>query len=100
MNPIATTVFLFSLAFYIRKTGVYYYILLFIDALDTILLYANVIYHREFTDFMTVSTITGVSKVSQGLTGSSLALASWGDVLLMNQPGYSFLSASRYHPFF
>ena len=81
VNPIATTVFLFSLAFYIRKTGVYYYILLFIDALDTILLYANVIYHREFTDFMTVSTITGVSKVSQGLTGSSLALASWGDVL-------------------
>ncbi|AQY70186.1 sulfatase, alkaline phosphatase superfamily,membrane-bound [Lactiplantibacillus plantarum] len=81
VNPIATMVFLFSLAFYIRKTGVYYYILLFIDALDTILLYANVIYHREFTDFMTVSTITGVSKVSQGLTGSSLALASWGDVL-------------------
>ncbi|WP_048000289.1 LTA synthase family protein [Lactiplantibacillus herbarum] len=80
VNPIATTVFFFSLAFYIRKTNVYYYILLFIDALETVLLYANVIYHREFTDFMTVSTITGYSKVSQGLTGSSLALASWYDL--------------------
>jgi len=80
VNPIATTVFFFSLAFYIRKTNVYYYILLLIDALETVLLYANVIYHREFTDFMTVSTITGYSKVSQGLTGSSLALASWSDV--------------------
>jgi len=79
VNPIATTVFFFSLAFYIRKTNVYYYILLLIDALETVLLYANVIYHREFTDFMTVSTITGYSKVSQGLTGSSLALASWSD---------------------
>ncbi|WP_338208715.1 LTA synthase family protein [Lactiplantibacillus paraxiangfangensis] len=81
VNPIAITVFLFSLAFYIRKTGYYYYILLLIDALDTVLLYANVIYYREFTDFMTVSTITGYSKVNQGLTGSSLALTNWYDFI-------------------
>jgi len=74
VNPIAITVFLFGLALFIRKTGFYYYILLLIDALDTVLLYANVIYYREFTDFMTVSTITGYSKVSQGLTGSSQRL--------------------------
>lgn len=81
VNPIATTVFLFSLAMYIRKTGFYYYILLLIDALDTVLLYANVIYYREFTDFMTVSTVTGYSKVNQGLTGSSLALTNWYDFI-------------------
>jgi len=81
VNPIAITVFLFGLALFIRKTGFYYYILLLIDALDTVLLYANVIYYREFTDFMTVSTITGYSKVSQGLTGSSLALVNWYDWL-------------------
>lgn len=81
VNPVATTVFLFSLAFYIRKTGYFYYILLLIDALNTVLLYANVIYHREFTDFMTVSTMTGYSKVNQGLTGSSLALTNWYDFI-------------------
>jgi len=81
VNPLAITVFLFGLALFIRKTGFYYYLLLLIDALDTVLLYANVIYYREFTDFMTVSTITGYSKVSQGLTGSSLALVNWYDWL-------------------
>ncbi len=81
VNPIATTVLLFSLALYIRKTGFYYYILLLIDALNTVLLYANVIYYREFTDFMTVSTVTGYSKVNQGLTGSSLALTNWYDFI-------------------
>lgn len=81
VNPLATTVFLFSLALYIRKTGFYYYILLLIDALNTVLMYANVIYYREFTDFMTVSTMTGVSKVNQGLTGSSFALTNWYDWL-------------------
>ncbi|AVK60889.1 alkaline phosphatase [Lactobacillus sp. CBA3605] len=81
VNPLATTVFLFSLALYIRKTGFYYYILLLIDALNTVLMYANVIYYREFTDFMTVSTITGYSKVNQGLTGSSLALTNWYDFI-------------------
>lgn len=81
VNPLAITVFLFSLAFYIRKTGFYYYLLLLIDALNTVLLYANVIYYREFTDFMTVSTVTGYSKVNQGLTGSSLALMKGYDLI-------------------
>jgi len=81
VNPLATSIFLLSLALYIRKTGFYYYILLLIDALNTVLLYANVIYYREFTDFMTVSTMTGASKVSQGLTGSSFALTNWYDWL-------------------
>ncbi|VDG33072.1 alkaline phosphatase [Lactobacillus sp.] [Lactiplantibacillus mudanjiangensis] len=81
VNPIAITVFLFGLALYIRKTGFYYYLLLLIDTLNTVILYANIIYYREFTDFMTVSTVTGYSKVSQGLTGSSLALVHWYDWL-------------------
>ncbi len=52
-----------------------------LDIANTLLLYLNVIYYREFTDFMTIATMmTGYSKVNQGLSGSSLALTNFHDV--------------------
>src|SRR5699024_7730437 len=41
---------------------------------NTALLMFNVIYYREFTDFMTIITIFVYSTVSQGLSGRSFAL--------------------------
>ncbi len=79
-NPIATTVILFSLALYVRPTRLFYTSALVIDILNTVLLYLNVIYYREFTDFMTVSTMLGYNKVNQGLSGSSMALTSIHDI--------------------
>lgn len=46
------------------------------------LLIANVIYYREFTDFMTMNVILGASSVSEGLGASSLSLLKTPDVLL------------------
>ena len=89
INPIATTMLLFGLAMYIKSSRLFYPIILLIDGLNTLLLYLNVIYYREFTDFMTVSTMTGYSKVNQGLSGSSLALTMphdvfyWLDIVLV-----------------
>lgn len=79
-NPIATTVILFSLALYVRPTRLFYTSALVLDILNTVLLYLNVIYYREFTDFMTVSTMLGYNKVNQGLSGSSMALTSIHDI--------------------
>ena len=70
INPLATTIFLFSLAFYFKRSRFFYPVLMGLDILNTLLLYLNVIYYREFTDFMTVATMTGYSKVNQGLSGS------------------------------
>lgn len=81
LNPLATTFFMFSLAFYFKRSRFFYPVLMGIDALNTLLLYLNVIYYREFTDFMTIATMTGYSKVNQGLSGSSLALTNIHDVL-------------------
>ena len=81
LNPIATTVLLFGLALYLKRARFFYPFLFLIDILNTLLLYINVIYFREFTDFMTVSTVLGYSKVDQGLSGSSLALTSPHDIL-------------------
>lgn len=81
INPLATTGLLFGLAIYLRKARLFYPIIIIIDIANTVLLYLNVIYYREFTDFMTISTMTGYSKVNQGLSGSSLALTNIHDVL-------------------
>nr|WP_252893065.1 LTA synthase family protein [Lentilactobacillus otakiensis] len=81
INPLATTTLLLSIALYFKKSRFFYPLALLISILNTVLLYLNVIYFREFTDFMTVSTMTGYSKVNQGLSGSSLALTNVHDIL-------------------
>lgn len=80
INPLGTTPLLFGLAFYFKRSRFFYPVLMGIDIANTLLLYLNVIYYREFTDFMTIATMTGYSKVNQGLSGSSLALTNLHDV--------------------
>lgn len=80
INPLGTTLLLFGLAFYFKRSRFFYPVLMGIDIANTLLLYLNVIYYREFTDFMTITTMTGYSKVNQGLSGSSLALTNLHDV--------------------
>lgn len=79
INPLGTTLLLFGLAFYFKRSRFFYPVLMGIDIANTLLLYLNVIYYREFTDFMTIATMTGYSKVNQGLSGSSLALTNLHD---------------------
>lgn len=80
INPLGTTLLLFGLAFYFKRSRFFYPVLMGIDIANTLLLYLNVIYYREFTDFMTIATMTGYSKVNQGLSGSSLALTNLHDI--------------------
>ncbi|KRN29258.1 hypothetical protein IV38_GL000140 [Lactobacillus selangorensis] len=74
INPIATTLFLLSFAMYIKRPWVSYITLLLIFTANTALLYFNVIYYRQFTDFLTINTIMGYDKVSAGLGKSTLSL--------------------------
>ena len=79
-NPLATTALIYSIAFYFKRARFFYPVIMGLDIANTLLLYLNVIYYREFTDFMTIATMTGYSKVNQGLSGSSLALTNFHDV--------------------
>lgn len=81
INPIATTLLFFCLSLYIKKPKPALAILLIIDILNTLLLYLNIIFYREFTDFITVKSVLGFSKVSQGLSGSSFSLMKPHDVI-------------------
>lgn len=80
-NPIATTLFLLSFALYIKRTKTMYIVLLTISFLATLLLFSNVVYYREFSDYITISTILGSGKVSSGLGESALRLFRFTDIL-------------------
>lgn len=83
VNPIGTSLILLSIAMYVRKTKRAYITAGIIYLLLNILLIANVLYYREFTDFMTITTVMGVSKVSQGLGASSLNMLQPRDLVLV-----------------
>lgn len=67
INPIASTMFLLSIALYVRRSKASYITMMVIYALASFLLFANVVYYREFTDFITVNTFLGAGKVASGL---------------------------------
>ena len=83
VNPLATTLLLLGIALYIKRTIPSYIFMGLIYIANTALLMFNVIYYREFTDFMTINTIFGYSTVSQGLSGSSFALLKPQDIIIV-----------------
>lgn len=95
INPFATSMILLSLALYIKDTKKSGYFMLLMYFIISLLLYANVLYYREFADFMTLSTIMGNlgleggSNVSFGLITSFFVMlriwdaAYWLDFILL-----------------
>lgn len=81
INPIATTLFLLSIALYVRRTKPAYITMMVIYFAMSMLLFANVSYYREFTDFITINTMLGAGKVASGLGESALRLFRPYDVL-------------------
>ncbi|MGM0239920.1 LTA synthase family protein [Enterococcus sp. AZ103] len=83
INPFATTMFLLSIALYIRRPKAAYRTMIVIYALATLLLFSNVVYYREFTDFITINTMLGAGKVASGLGESAIRLFRPYDFIFM-----------------
>lgn len=81
INPIATTMLFLSIFLFIRRTGAAYVTGYLIYLLLSILLFANVVYYQEFTDFLTIDTILGAGKVASGLGESAIRLFRPHDIL-------------------
>ncbi|AUI70835.1 LTA synthase family protein [Companilactobacillus alimentarius] len=81
INPIATTLVLLSIALYITRSKPSYIVMGIIYLLESALLYGNVLYYREFSDFLSFNTIAGASKVSKGLGGSAAGLVQGHDFI-------------------
>lgn len=89
INPIATTLLLLGIALYVRRTKASYITMMIIYFLLTLLLFSNITYYREFTDFITINTMLGAGKVASGLGESALRLFRpydvfyWLDIILL-----------------
>lgn len=79
INPWASTLLLLSLSLYFKKPSFTYWSAAVIYLLETILLYSNILYYREFNDFISFNTIMSVGKVSKGLGSSAVAMAQGHD---------------------
>lgn len=81
-SPLGVSVLLISIGFYFPRPLVSYIVMLFMDFLNTVLLFANILYYRQFSDFLTVKTIANTSKVAPGLGKSAVALLHPTDILI------------------
>ncbi|MCG4282367.1 LTA synthase family protein [Lacticaseibacillus saniviri] len=81
LNPIPTTLLLFGIALYMngRKS---YITMLIIDAITTTWLFANILYYREFSDFLTFTLIKGSGAVSNNLSKGILGILNPTDFLV------------------
>jgi len=66
VNPIPAALLLFGIALYFRGRLVYWLMIL-IDLIQTSWIFANILYYREFSDFMTFSVIKGSGNVQNNL---------------------------------
>ncbi|TWT10456.1 LTA synthase family protein [Streptococcus sp. sy004] len=74
INPIPVGLLFLGLALYIKNTKLFYILEYLLYAILNIILIANAIYFREFSDFITITTAMASSKVSAGLGSSAINL--------------------------
>lgn len=81
INPIATGLLFLGIALYFKNTKAFYSASIIIYLLLTLLLFSNAMYYREFSDYITVNTVLGSSKVASGLGESAIQLFRFWDVV-------------------
>src|SRR5690625_1633087 len=81
INPISSTLIFLSIALFARGKRVGAYILT-VHIFMSFLLYANVVFYRFNTDFITLPVLTQTSNFSS-LGGSIASLVTWTDLLYM-----------------
>lgn len=82
LSPIPTSILIIGIGFYFPKPKVSYIMMLIMDGINSALLFANVLYYRQFSDFLTVKTILNSGKVSQGLGKSAVSLLQPSDIII------------------
>ena len=91
INPIPLSLLFIGLAFYIKRTKLFYLLSFSIYVILFIWLISNSIYYREFTDFVTVNTMLASSKVSAGLGAAALELfRPWDVIYILDFPILAF----------
>ncbi len=81
INPLSTAVFFMGLALFAKGRRSFIWIIV-IDFLLTFILFANMVYYRFFSDFITLPNLNPKQMQNMGdMGGSILALINWTDIL-------------------
>ncbi|MFS1664003.1 LTA synthase family protein [Streptococcus sp. zg-JUN1979] len=80
-NPIPIALLFLGLSLYIKRTRTFYTVAWILYTILNLLLIANAIYYREFSDFLTVNAMLASSKTSTGLGDSALNLMRVTDII-------------------
>ena len=81
VNPIGFTAIFFSLILFIKRKQLFYLGMLLMNLIGNLLVYGNILYYREFSDFLTLNTLTGgAGMVGKGFDLGSIAI-SWVDIV-------------------
>lgn len=81
INPLASTLFVFGLSLFFSKSKSRFNALIVLYFLNSALLFANILYYREFSDFITIKTVMGSSAMMNGLGPGIFKMLAWQDVL-------------------
>lgn len=79
INPFATSIILLSIGLYFKDSKKSLNTMLIVYLFMSILLYSNVVYYREFSDFLTLSAIIS----STGSTNTNLTWGVFASILVM-----------------
>ncbi|MBL3716167.1 sulfatase-like hydrolase/transferase [Lactococcus garvieae] len=81
VNPIGFTAIFFSLVLFVKRKQLFYLGLFLMNLIGNLLVYGNVLYYREFSDFLTLNTLTGgAGMVGKGFDLGAIAV-SWVDLV-------------------
>ncbi|WP_127849984.1 LTA synthase family protein [Lacticaseibacillus hulanensis] len=81
LNPLPATILLFGIGLYMTGRKSYVSIII-VDLLTSMWLFANVLYYREFSDFITFALMKGSSSVSNNLSTAIAGIIKPGDFLV------------------
>lgn len=82
LNPIPIAMLLIGASLYFKSAKIFYPVALIAYISNLVLLQVNMIYYREFSDFMSFNVMMGYDKVNQGLGASGFALSDPHDIFL------------------
>lgn len=81
LNPIPTAIIFLSISLYFRGVTSYWLAIIF-NLIQSIWLFANMLYYREFSDFLSMGILGSGSSTGTNLGKSIAAIIHWTDYLV------------------
>lgn len=81
INPFPIIIILMSIGLYFKDSRKSYLTMWIVQALATLLLFANILYYREFADFLTANVAVGAGSVTTGLFSATMSIINFWDII-------------------